>query len=246
MDISNFIMKFILTIFVLIILADRTVHPISKNNSVLFPLTTYTESNERNIVMPHTKTLHCKIEGCNKRVHSHGYCDKHNARLRRHGSTDLLRLENNGRGKLPEYRIWAHIKERCLKPKTKEYENYGGRGIKVCGRWLNNFDNFLEDMGSRPTPKHQIDRIDNDGNYEPDNCRWVIQLHNARNKRTTLTEYQVRDIRKHIFMGLMNMDIEPIVGVHRSIISNIRRGYSYKNYGLLTTDDSVVLTGGYK
>ncbi|MBK7381710.1 MAG: hypothetical protein IPJ03_22480 [Ignavibacteriales bacterium] len=103
------------------------------------------------------------------------------------------------------------MRERCLKPNTKEYGNYGGRGIKVCDRWVNNFNNFLEDMGSRPTPKHQIDRIDNEGNYEPNNCRWVSQTVNARNKRTTLTEHQVRDIRKHLFMGLMNIDIEPMV-----------------------------------
>ena len=232
MAISSFFMKLIFIIFVLTILADRTVHPISKNNSVLFPLTTYTESNEGNIVMEHSNRI-CSIKDCNKFVHGYNYCSMHYTRYKKYGNPLLGRIENNGRRKLPEYRIWAHIKERCLKPKTKEYKNYGGRGIKVCDRWLNNFDNFLEDMGSRPTSKHQIDRIDNDGNYEPDNCHWVVQLHNARNKRTTLTEHQVRDIRKHLFMGLMNMDIEPMVGVHRSIISNIRRGHSYKNYGLL-------------
>ena len=186
----------------------------------------------------------CDVVDCNRNVRANGYCGMHNALFKRNGSAGIRqRPENNGRSKLPEFRIWVKMRERCLKSNTKEYENYGGRGIKVCDKWLDNFDNFLEDMGSRPTSKHQIDRIDNDGNYEPDNCHWVIQLYNARNKRTTLTEHQVRDIRKHIFMGLMNIDIELMVGVSRDIVCNIRRGHSYKDYGLVTTADKVKLTG---
>ncbi|MBK7380396.1 MAG: hypothetical protein IPJ03_15690 [Ignavibacteriales bacterium] len=191
---------------------------------------------------------YCTIGGCTNKARCMGLCNKHyrqinyEKRMLKKGRT---RPPDNGRSKLPEFCVWLKMRERCLKPNTKEYGNYGGRGIKVCDRWVNNFNNFLEDMGSRPTPKHQIDRIDNEGNYEPNNCRWVSQTVNARNKRTTLTEHQVRDIRKHLFMGLMNIDIEPMVGVSRDIICNIRRGHGYNNYGLLTTTDQVVIPTGY-
>lgn len=178
----------------------------------------------------------CTIEGCNNKTRCMGLCNKHYCKTRyakEMESAERRRLINNGWTKMPEYGIWAHIKERCTNPKVKCWDNYGGRGIKVCDRWLNNFDNFYADMGKRPSPEYQIDRIDNNGNYEPNNCHWALHIDNARNKRTTLTEHQVRDIRKHIYMGLMNLEIESITGVNRGKISNIKRGHSYKNYGLL-------------
>lgn len=82
----------------------------------------------------------------------------------------------------PEFRVWAGMLTRCSNPKVKAFERYGGRGIAVCDRWRNSFPTFLADMGPRPSPKHQIDRIDNDGNYCPKNCRWVMQDVQARNK----------------------------------------------------------------
>ena len=63
------------------------------------------------------------------------------------------------------------------------YGNYGGRGISVCSRWLESFDNFIDDLGVKPSKGYQIDRINNDGNYEPSNCRWATIKENARNKR---------------------------------------------------------------
>jgi hypothetical protein len=83
----------------------------------------------------------------------------------------------------PEYRAWQALKTRCFNPKIVGYHRYGGRGITVCDRWINSFENFLADMGCRPGPEYSIDRFpNNDGNYEPSNCRWATRDQQAANK----------------------------------------------------------------
>jgi hypothetical protein len=77
------------------------------------------------------------------------------------------------------------MKHRCLYPACNHYQSYGGRGISVCDRWLNLFENFLADMGRKPSPTHSLDRINNDGNYEPENCHWATRAEQARNKQNT-------------------------------------------------------------
>ncbi len=83
----------------------------------------------------------------------------------------------------PEYVVWAGMIQRCTDPACKSYPRYGGRGITVCARWRHSFENFLADMGPRPGPAYSIDRIENDGNYEPGNCRWATEEEQRRNTR---------------------------------------------------------------
>lgn len=89
---------------------------------------------------------------------------------------------NRKRNRTPEYTSWDAMRQRCYNPKQARYADWGGRGIRVCDKWLTSFENFLADMGTRPKG-HSLDRIDNAGNYEPTNCKWSTKQEQEANKR---------------------------------------------------------------
>jgi len=134
----------------------------------------------------------CKIKDCNNVIHAKGLCNKHYRRYLKYGNP--LYTSQHHKSRTSIYKTWDSIMQRCLNPNASNYKNYGGRGIEICERWLD-FKNFYKDMGDRPKGM-QINRINNEGNYESNNCQWVTNAENSRNKRTTkLTEWIVRKIR---------------------------------------------------
>ncbi len=123
---------------------------------------------------------------------------------------DKQKLVTHGQSNDPIYSVWEGMKARCQNPNSISYPNYGGRGIKVCERWQS-FENFAADMGPRPDFA-EIDRIDNDGPYSPENCRWVTKAGNANNRRTTrLIEFNgetksVSEWAKHLGIQVSTLD----------------------------------------
>lgn len=89
----------------------------------------------------------------------------------------------HGKTKTPEYQVWLGIKKRCNNPKSIAYRLYGGRGIKIHPCWESDFEAFLAEVGRRPSPRHSIERIDNNAGYQPGNCKWATQFEQSRNTR---------------------------------------------------------------
>ena len=130
----------------------------------------------------------CKLNNCNNKVVAYGLCSKHYYRWKRNGNPNIVKTDRCGYSKkYPNlYSLFWTMHDRCERPNTVYYKNYGGRGIKVCDRWSGVYGlrHFIDDMGV-PPKGYSLDRIDVNGNYEPSNCRWASPYVQTTN--TTVT-----------------------------------------------------------
>lgn len=132
--------------------------------------------------------------------------------LKRDG--EAKRHSNRRRG-TGEYNSWLNMKTRCCNPRAPQFKDWGGRGITVCARWLDSFENFLADMGPKPSREHSIERRDNNAGYSKDNCVWATRREQGKNKRCNVT-IELRGITRTVAEWGRELGIRPIV-IYRRI-----------------------------
>lgn len=139
----------------------------------------------------------CSVVKCDRGSYSRGYCKGHWQQWSRTGlvpTEPIGPLVKHGLSASSEYKIWTGMRQRCENPKHIKYKRYGGRWITVCERWKL-FDNFLADMGFRPNICLSIERVNNNGNYEPGNCKWATRKEQQRNMASNhLIEFNGRSM----------------------------------------------------
>jgi hypothetical protein len=150
-----------------------------------------------------------------KRLYCSRSCGNHSSKNKRHGYSGTR-----------EHAAWLDLRNRCRNPGVHNYDRYGARGITVCERW-DVFENFLADMGPRPGKGYSVERIDNDGNYEPSNCKWATKHEQNRNRRGVLTPEKVELIRLSP-PSASYRDISERVGCSQSAVYRVRKGRTFK------------------
>lgn len=135
-----------------------------------------------------------ELNGCNLRRGSTKSCGCHKAELM--GKKSTTHGDTVGGVAKKEFKAWSAIVNRCTKPRDSAYHHYGGRGITVCDEWRGCYSKFLADMGRAPTPKHSVERIDNDKGYYKENCKWATHKEQCRNRRSN--RYFTHDDRTKI------------------------------------------------
>lgn len=138
------------------------------------------------------------------------------------------RNTRHGKARTPTFNIWAKMRRRCEAPADPAYPDYGGRGIKVCARWMvgesgmHPFECFLADMGEKPSPLHSTDRIDNDRGYEPGNCRWATAREQARNRRSNRMVF-VRGVEMPVAQACELLGLD-----HNFVNARLQHGFSWE------------------
>lgn len=167
----------------------------------------------------------CSVESCESILSSHGLCMNHNYRRRKYGDPTAKTPPRSDKGTgmkqyKKEYDAYRRMITRCYDKAVYNYENYGGRGIKVCDRWLEpkkvGFYIFLSDMGKRPNSDYSIDRIDVNGNYSPENCRWANHEVQANNRRNNVyITAQGKTLTMAQWARLLNISYDRIKGLRK-------------------------------
>jgi hypothetical protein len=183
----------------------------------------------------------CKIEGCEDRVHAKGWCQKHYRKWKKYN--DPLFTKRHGYSDHPLYSVWQNMRARCYYSSYNNYKDYGGRGITVCDEWENSAKTFIEWAKTLWEPGLQIDRRDNNGNYTPENCRFVTPKENTLNRRLLQSNnksgycgvhYHIRDkkwiaticINKiHQHLGYFNTAKEAAMAYDNAIPDNRPRNF---------------------
>ena len=146
----------------------------------------------------------------------------------KHGELISKAKTKHGFTEHPLFSIYLGIIARCEHPQRKEYKNYGGRGIKICPEWRNDFLRFVKDVGERPSDAHELDRENNNGNYEPSNVRWVTHKENQQNRRGVILNSDVVFIARKMFnRGFNAKNISDFFGIN---ITTIKNAVQYKTW----------------
>lgn len=145
-------------------------------------------------------------------------------RIKKFGADRIRRINETPKQPRPAaYNVWLSMKQRCYNPNVFGYERYGGRGITICERWLNSFENFLADMGERPSSEYSIDRIDGDKGYEPSNCRWATKKEQGNNRCTNLRIEWRGEVKT---VAQWAEELYPSIGVSRkTLYERLRKGW---------------------